>query len=1065
MDIDHQAEKNMADDNTQNNMMHSNDFLSRMIDTTSQCIFWKDTERRFIGVNRAFLDFYGFSSQDVLIGKTDEDMGWHSDPDPFRSDEWRVLKNGESTHRVHGTCVVKGENRDILASKSPLYEDGKIIGLVGSFEDVTNEYRQRDEIRKLTETLDNIPSGICICRMEFGKVIMVNANQTFGSLIGQSSENFEGRNIETFSSLLYPDDLKKLSDDITELVEQDKPVDDVYRFQNKKSGRYQWIAIKGMKARLKNDEEFLYFSFNNENKLKNSENREKALRKMFASSVDTAKLVVWEYDIATHTVTFATTGYTPKRCRELGLQMVYPNVNDYMMKMIAEKYHSEIQRFFAETDAGKAYTTVDVEFKPSTQQMPLFLHLTHVTTYDTSGRPVKAYGTSQDVTREKVLEKQYEQELVFISSTNEKGFVAKGHHDLSANKVLGYYKSSNYVLDVAGLSYDAAFEELKKYIYSEKDRIKYADMFSREHLIARFHNEETYFSMEYRRVSTINSALWVNMEVRTFQNPTTGNIECFIYSYDITEKYLRLLMTNNLRLIGYERVGLISIPEKRGTFYSPHGLNGEWERSELMDDYDSYVRQFAATRVPSAEQQEFIKHFSLDMIQKKLQSAENYVYTCNIFDSRQELRRFYFYMSYLEDDTSVVSVSVQDITKQYHKEQEQIRELTEAKQQGDEANKAKSDFLSRMSHDIRTPLNGIIGMTYLAKTEKDPDKANDYLDKIDTSSKFLLGLVNDVLDMTKIESSRIDLHPEPYTFDQFAKYIDAVVRPLCEEKGQHLIIEEQAVTTVAPLMDILRVNQIFFNLFSNAVKYTQEGGTITYRLKEKLMDDGRLAVDAHVIDNGIGMNAELQKKVFDPFTQGERSDTAKNRGSGLGLAIVKSLIELMGGNVSVQSEPGKGSDFHLTAIFESVPIEFVETDSTDKNTDVDPASGIGRHILLCEDHPLNQEITKTILEKQGMIVTVAGNGEEGVNAFEKSNPEYYDLILMDIRMPIMDGYEATRRIRAMKRKDAAGIPIIAMTADAFADDVAKCREAGMNEHIAKPVDPLKLCSTVLSYMK
>jgi PAS domain S-box-containing protein len=1042
----------------------NDELLNKILDTTSLCIFWKDAERRFIGANKAFLDFYGFASEDIILGRTDEDMGWHSDPDPFKNDEWRVLRQGESTFRVHGKCMVKGEERDILASKSPLYDGDRIIGLVGTFEDVTDDYRQKNEIQELTETLNNIPSGICIGKLSFGRMINVSVNEYFGSMIGIEPDKLIGTDVEVLIRQIHPDDLARWQKDANDLADNVRSMDGVYRFMNAKTKSYQWFRMKGVKARKKNDEEFLYFTFTNEDELKNSESREIAMRKMFASSIDSAKLVVWEYDIPSHTLRFANTGYTAQRIQELGLRISYQHIPEELYPLIAEKYHPQIERFFEDTFHGKQNISADIEYQPADAQEALSLHLSHLVVMDSSGRPKMAYGTARDMSKEKNAEKQYENELIYISSDNDKGFLAKGHHDLTANKVLGYFRANKYTLDVAGMSYDHAFESLKSYIFGESDQQHYMDLFDRQNLIERFHKGETYFSMEYRRLSDIKSAMWVMMEVRTFQNPSSGNIECFIYSHDITPKRLLGEITNNLRTVGYKSIGLISVPNHQAVFYAPSPSGNEWNMSDKTEDYEAYVSQMAEEHIPEMERREACDSCCIASLTAKLKEQSSCTYLANFKSAAGDLQRIAFYFKYLENDRTIISVSVQDITQQYQKEQQQIKQLMEAKAVGDEANRAKSDFLSRMSHDIRTPMNGIIGMTYLARESKDPAKVDEYLSKIDTSSKFLLGLVNDILDMSKIESRKIELHPEPYAPQEFYEYLEAVVKPLCEEKGQKLIMDAQPINTAAPLMDILRINQIFFNLFSNAVKYTPEGGTITYRLREELTAGHKLRMDADIIDNGIGMSEELQKVIFNPFTQGARSDTAVNRGTGLGLAIVQSLIELMGGTVSVKSRLGEGSDFHLTAEFDYVPAEEAvkhKIQSSAKHTQ----DLTNKHLLLCEDHPLNQEITKTILESRGMIVTIAVNGEEGVRFFSDSITGYYDLILMDIRMPVMDGYEAARKIRSLKRPDAETTPIIAMTADAFEEDVEKCRQAGMNEHLSKPINPDMLYETISDYIK
>jgi CheY-like chemotaxis protein len=331
-----------------------------------------------------------------------------------------------------------------------------------------------------------------------------------------------------------------------------------------------------------------------------------------------------------------------------------------------------------------------------------------------------------------------------------------------------------------------------------------------------------------------------------------------------------------------------------------------------------------------------------------------------------------------------------------------------------------------------------------------------YLSKIDTSSKFLLGFLNDILDMMQAESGVIELHPEPYAPAEMIRFLDMEIRPRCEAKHIKLVTESTHVNKI-PFVDIPRINQVFFNLLTNAIKFTPEGGTVTFRVHAKVLENGKLQGIISVSDTGIGMSPEFQKNLFRPFMQENSGDIVENKGSGLGLAIVKRLLDFMGGTITVESAKGKGSTFTVTVEFDCVPAQQISGKPKQiKSTAADYRKLLGKHILLCEDHPLNQEIAKALLEEKGMIVDVASDGHAGLEMFKKSAPDHYDAVLMDIRMPLLDGYEATKAIRALLRHDAQVVPIIAMTADAFAEDVQKAFCAGMNAHIAKPVDPDQL---------
>ncbi len=429
---------------------------------------------------------------------------------------------------------------------------------------------------------------------------------------------------------------------------------------------------------------------------------------------------------------------------------------------------------------------------------------------------------------------------------------------------------------------------------------------------------------------------------------------------------------------------------------------------------------------------------------------------------REGLTCHKFQNYYLDKENGVILVLGSDVTDLYLQQQKEAEQEKKLRMQAMAASEAKSDFLSRISHDIRTPMNGIIGMARIAKEQKNPDKTRECLDKIETSSRFLLGLVNDILDMQKVESGEITLHPEPYLMSDFNSYIDAVIRPLYEVKNQKFEFTAKPQLSVIPIVDILRFNQIIFNILSNAVKYTPEGGTIRMNVDNMLVANHKERITAVISDNGIGISQDFLKVIFRPFTQERRDDTSTERGTGLGLAIVQKMVSLMGGTIEVQSTLHAGTTFKVV-----IDVDYLDTNQSewsrnqDRHTE-DYSALSGKRILMCEDHPLNQEIARRLLEKKGMAVDIAENGQEGLCKFIRSNTRYYDAVLMDIRMPLMDGYEAARKIRSSGRADAAAVPIVAMTADAFYEDIKKCFDAGMNGHIAKPIDPEHMYAVLYS---
>lgn len=384
------------------------------------------------------------------------------------------------------------------------------------------------------------------------------------------------------------------------------------------------------------------------------------------------------------------------------------------------------------------------------------------------------------------------------------------------------------------------------------------------------------------------------------------------------------------------------------------------------------------------------------------------------------------------------------------------------------ATAAKSEFLSRMSHDIRTPLNVIIGMNKLAQDNDNPPDTNECLQKIDISSEFLLGLINDVLDMERVESGKEELHLAPYSSSDFRSYIETIFTPLCEQKGIHFEYHYDYTLpdTYGIMQDKLKINQIYFNLLSNAVKFTPEDGTIRFESKVSKQSNGKAHVCTIISDTGIGMSKEFQAHMYDAFAQENQVMHSVSQGTGLGLTIVKKMCDLMGMRISVKSELGKGTTYTLEGDFDIAKIESTGVSETTSDVkEIEISALKGKTILVCEDHQLNQEIIRRVLEKAGIIVDMAGDGKEGTTKFNKAPSGTYYAILMDIRMPIMNGLDATREIRSLKRRDAQTVPIIAMTANAYEEDIKASLDAGMNAHLAKPIDVPTLYRTLLQYLQ
>ena len=378
----------------------------------------------------------------------------------------------------------------------------------------------------------------------------------------------------------------------------------------------------------------------------------------------------------------------------------------------------------------------------------------------------------------------------------------------------------------------------------------------------------------------------------------------------------------------------------------------------------------------------------------------------------------------------------------------------------EEASKAKTFFLSNMSHDIRTPLNAIIGYTTLANRENVAyEDKSEYISKIEMASRQLLEIVNDVLDMSRIESGKFSLEPTCVNLESCIHEVSDLVRTQLEAKRINFSVS-CLVSHKWVLCDRVMLDRALMNLLCNAGKFTEENGSVSLQLNELAGDDETARYEIRIKDTGIGMSREFAERLFIPFERERTSTVSKIQGTGLGLAITKSIVDMMGGNITVQTEKGKGTEFTVTVGF-----PLAEPKEETCSSEGDEISFEGIRALLVEDNMVNMEIATMLLEQSGFLIETAENGEIALEMTAASEPGYYDVILMDIQMPVMDGYTATQAIRNLPNPKLAGIPIIAMTANAFQEDIKKAEEVGMNGHIAKPLDIPSMKATLRQVLK
>ncbi len=478
----------------------------------------------------------------------------------------------------------------------------------------------------------------------------------------------------------------------------------------------------------------------------------------------------------------------------------------------------------------------------------------------------------------------------------------------------------------------------------------------------------------------------------------------------------------------------------------------------LLNKGNCIVRRFLVAPESQASMKDFLDPSTLsDRLRERDTLCQSYLTTDGIW----HLGRFIVKSRHEDGSASTLLYTIQNIDEAKRTEIAYQEELKKSAREAQIANQAKTDFLRRMSHDIRTPINGILGMIEIADSHPaDIEKLRDCRHKIHEAANMLLAMVNDILDMNKLESGRLE--PESVPFDIWELLME--VNHLAEIQAPAYGVTTHAKNPPFPVRRVIGsptfLRRVLLNLAGNALKYNRRGGRIDFSCDKIEIKGNTAYFTLTCADTGIGMSEDFQKRAFEPFTQ--ESNTARTRymGTGLGLAIVKELVEKMDGTIALESQEGVGSRFSLT-----VPFTIDHAPQEEEKVAKSPVSLAGLHVLLAEDNELNREIAVFLLKKEGMEITSCENGAEAVKAFRESPQGYYDLILMDIMMPVMDGYEASRRIRSLPRLDAAVIPIFAMTANAFQDDIEKSHKNGMNEHLTKPLHTEVMLDTIRKYVR
>lgn len=783
-------------------------------------------------------------------------------------------------------------------------------------------------------------------------------------------------------------------------------------------------------------------------------NELKQLEKRFSVATAQTGVSILNYDLETRVLSIEN---NPEFC--FFTDTIFPNTPEcfFEKNLIHPDDIEYFKRIFHRIARGDTLINAEIRFRNKHNNEFTWHQLVFSVALDNDGFPMSVIGTSINIDTQKKAEEHYIKELKLLEaeeSTTLLSFIYSFNEHKITRLKSKFTTIRNSIVDLDTLSSqlikfcpNKAHQEL----IQETLTINFLDQL----LQSAKDEHKIFLTVETEQ----NESIWVQINIELMKNPTTFEVYAKIKIQDITKEYIYDTFFSLITDQHFDSIARINY--KTGKY-----LHFESEEIKSTIPIEAFSGNFNNDVLFALE------HFILEEDRenyKKAISIENIIERCNnegFFDIffrvkhnntiRYKRSRVFLF----DENTMTFCVGTADITAIQKIEEERTDMLRKSLMLAQQANKAKNSFLASMSHDIRTPMNAIIGMANLALEDKEnQEQISESLTVIKSSSEHLLSLINDILEMSRLESGNITLSKEPFSIITECSNIANAFKGIVIQKQQEFIFEIQNIQDEHIIGDISCLKRILNNLLGNALKFTPKKGKIFFRVFQKdTRKKNQVFFRFEIQDTGMGISKELLPKIFEPF-QREQNETIKNiEGTGLGLAIVKALVELQGGAINIESEQGKGTLFTLHISFEkSHHTEQTNKCSPIKITDINLAN---RNILLVEDHPVNTLVATKLLQKMGAKIISAPNGKCGFELFEQSQENEFDLIFMDIQMPVMNGYDATKAIRQSSHPNAKSIPIIAMTANAFTEDIHNSLNVGMNDHIAKPITAENIKNTL-----
>lgn len=965
----------------------------------------------------------------------------------------RLLKT-----RSHAECVLRilfPEGRvkfTWVSIKIAVHPDGTATTYFTCY-DVTGQMEQEQQLHDI---LNLVPGGVCLYRWDGKKLHPIVVSKQFSELLGEDAEQRLNITVGLQYALVHPDDLPALQKAILNAFKTTGKIGCTYRVFNSRLGEYRWLKMQGVTVSQADGTQLAYVSYADVTAERLMAQKLQASERALDIATEKAGLWYWKFDPDKGRAYFS-----PRAMRDFDLPAVldhYPQSwldHGYILPEYHKAYRDAAEQIRQGT--GQAIFEAQTSLKDGSLHWAEF-RFTRLPQVD--GQDRMAVCTARLIDFEKSLAAKYEMERQ-KPSLGEQNLLFHAIFDLSTGRTVEYGRTgAETSLMKRFPTFDEAVRHAAESVIGADAKARLLAVNDTAYLKEQIRQGNLTFSEDYRRRLPDGNTLWVRNILHLILEPTAKHWLLFEYCYDIHDQKMaeEILLLASSR--DYERVACVDFVHNTMVQY---GRYGDLAPNQVVD-YDASRRQYANTTVVPDEREEFLAHCTPETVITQVAADQEYLFTTNILnlDGTPGVIRTCF--APYDEENRIYMMTRTDVTALLRAEEAKNAQMKEALSIARQANRAKSDFLASMSHDIRTPMNAIMGMCELAlQDEHNSGQVHESLKTISSSSQILLELLNNVLDMSRIENGKMQLERQNFSITEQVHKTEQSYRVLAAQKQQTFKLHI-SITHDSCVGDVVKIHRAVDNILSNAIKYTPCGGAVTYRISEitsKKAGIGRYRFE--ITDTGIGIPPEAQKHLFEPFYRGANS--TEEAGTGLGLSITKAIVDLKGGTISLKSVQNSGTTFVI-----ELPIPLANEEKSSRRPDAEESSAkdydlSGIRILLCEDHPINQRVAVRILEKAGAAVTVAENGKAGVEAFVNQPENTFDLILMDIRMPIMDGNTAARAIRASGHPQAKTIPIIAMTANAFAEDVQQSMAAGMNAHLAKPIIPQQLYGTVWDWIR